>query len=132
MLKKVKCEVKDIVSLKGQGMIVRDPGERGENFKVDIIDIRVKSLLSTQSFTGSSMVLLSSFWVAYFGKRIIIRKFYVRRFSNLLDDMKAIFEPISLNFGIYTYIYSSNKHFHFHLHFRRKPFETLDQTSVNR
>ena len=44
---------------------MRDPGEKGENFKAVIFD--TKSFMSMQNLTGSSMVPFSSFCVAYFG-----------------------------------------------------------------
>ena len=48
-------------------MIMRDPGEKGENFEAVIFAI--KSFLSVQNLTWSSIVLFSSFCVAYFGKK---------------------------------------------------------------
>ena len=52
--------------LKVQDMNLRDPGEKGENFKAAIFATK-KNIVSMQNFTGSSMVLLfSSFCTAYF------------------------------------------------------------------
>ena len=45
-------------------MNLRDPGEKGENFKAVIF--ATTSIISMQNFTGSSMVLFSSFYMAYF------------------------------------------------------------------
>ena len=44
-----------------------DSGEKGENFEVVIFAI--KSFLSIQSLTGSSIVLFLSVCVAYLGKK---------------------------------------------------------------
>ena len=47
---------------------MRDPGEKGESFKVVIFVI--KSFVLDAKLMASSMVLFSSFCVAYFGKKI--------------------------------------------------------------
>ena len=76
--------------------------KKGENFKVVIFAI--KSILSIQNLTGSSMLLFLSFCVAHFVKKNgqkKVLKFYLWTISKLLNDMKAIFEPIDLQFGIH-------------------------------
>ena len=55
--------------LKGQDMIMRDPGKKVKMFKVVIFVI--KSCLLMQNLTGSSMALFLFFCVAYFGKKRI-------------------------------------------------------------
>ena len=77
---------------------MRDLGKNGENFKAVIF--AAKSFVSMQNFTGSSLVLFSSFCIAYFCQKTNL-KFFIWTFSKLLDDMKAIFEPIDLQFDIY-------------------------------
>ena len=55
-----------------------------------------------QNLTGSSVVLFLSFYVACFGKKKWIWKLYLWTFLKFLDDIKPIFEPIGLTFGIYS------------------------------
>ena len=78
---------------------MRGPGEKSENFKFVIFAI--KCFLSKQNLTGISLMLFLSFCVAYFVKKKLIWKFYLWTFSKLLDNIKAIFEPIDLKFGRY-------------------------------
>ena len=81
-----------------QDMNLRESGEKGEKFKAVIFT--TKNIVSMQNFTGSSMSYFHlSVWHIFVKKRIW--KFFTWTFSKLLDDMKAIFEPIDLKFGIY-------------------------------
>ena len=84
---------------KGQDIIIWEIlVNRGENFRIVIF--AEKNFLSKRNLRASSMVLFSYFYVAYFGQKRIW-KFYLWVFSKLLDNIKAIFEPIDLKFGIY-------------------------------
>ena len=67
-------------------MNMRDPGEKGENFKAVIfvailVIFAIKSYLSMQNVPGSSMVLFSSFYVAYFGQKTSLKILYMDIFE---------------------------------------------------
>ena len=81
-----------------------DSGEKGENFEVVIFAI--KGFLSMQNLTWSSIVLFSSFCVAYFGKKKkTFENFTYGHFDILpLDNMKVIFKLIDLKFGIFLHV----------------------------
>ena len=72
--------------------------KKGENFKAVIFT--TQNIVSMQNFTGSSMMLSSSSCMTYFLSKNELF-FFIWTFSKLLDDMKAIFKPIDLKFGIY-------------------------------
>ena len=59
-----KLFFKDRSHVRSRSVNLRDPGEKGENFKAVILP--QKSIVSMQSFTGSLMVLFSSFCMTYF------------------------------------------------------------------
>ena len=58
---------------------MRDPGEKGQNFRAVIF--ATKSFLSIQNWTGSSMVLFSSFYVVYFGQKANLKFFHMDIFE---------------------------------------------------
>ena len=92
--------------------------------KIKIVICAMNSFLSMHHLTGSSTVPFSSFCVAYLGKKKnVFEKFYLRTFSELLDDMKPIFEPIDFEFGI-CIVYTCMKHI-LYVFFKISMFENL-------
>ena len=87
--------------LKVQVMSLRDPGEKGENLKAVIFT--TNSIVSVKNFTRSSMVLFSSFGMAYFCQKTNLIFLYGHFQSFWTIHMKGIFEPIDFKFA---YIYS--------------------------
>ena len=65
---------------KGQDMNLRDPGKKGENFKA-VIFTR-KSIVSMQNFTGSSIVLFSSFCIFLVKKKNEFENFTYGHFQS--------------------------------------------------
>ena len=79
---------------------MRGPAEKVKISK--LLFLPKKGFLFMQFFlTRSSMVLFSSFCVANFGQKFDFESFTYGYFWKLLDDMKAIFKPIGLKFGMY-------------------------------
>ena len=90
---------------KGQDMNLRDPGEK--RWKFQSCYFYHKKHCFYAEFYGEFNGAIFIFLYCIFLSKNEFENFFIWTFSKFLDDMKAIFEPIDLQFGIYivnTYI----------------------------